>query len=397
MDMETYRAIEGVSRKFGLFNLILIVLIGAGLLAAHYMDTHGHHVTGMSNQIVWGLPHIFAILLIVSASGALNVASMASVFGRDIYKPLARLSGLLAISLLMGGLVILVLDLGRPDRIVIAMTHYNFKSLFTWNIFLYTGFVLITSVYLCLLMERRLNRYVRSVGVVAFVWRIVLTTGTGCIFGFLVARESYETAILAPLFVATSLLLGLAVFILVTITTYRGAGYASSKELLNRLRRLLGIFAGVVLFLVVLQHLTHLYAFEHQAMERFFLFDTGLYPTLFWVGQLGVGIAIPMTIAFSRRFEANTRSLLLAAALVVAGGFCQLYVLIIGAQAYPMPLSRKYEILESAFFDGVVATYTPSMLEIALGIGGIAFSLLLYSVGLKIFRCLPDADLQATR
>ena len=56
---------------------------------------HGHIVTGMNNQIVWGMPHVFAIFLIVAASGVLNVASIASVFGKTAYKPLAPLSGLL--------------------------------------------------------------------------------------------------------------------------------------------------------------------------------------------------------------------------------------------------------------------------------------------------------------
>ena len=40
------------------------------------MEEHGHIVTGMTNQVVWGLPHVFAIFLIVAASGALNVASI---------------------------------------------------------------------------------------------------------------------------------------------------------------------------------------------------------------------------------------------------------------------------------------------------------------------------------
>jgi len=55
---------------------------------------------------------VFAVFLIVAASGALNVASVASVFGREVYKPLARLSGLLAVTLLAGGLAVLV----RPER-----------------------------------------------------------------------------------------------------------------------------------------------------------------------------------------------------------------------------------------------------------------------------------------
>ena len=61
-----------------------------------------------------------------------------------------------------------------------------------------------------------------------------------------------------------------------------------------------------------------------------------------------------------------------------------------------MTLSGQFEVIESTFFDGVVASYTPSVPEIALGVGGVAFSLLLFTLGLKIFRCLPDSDNAAT-
>ena len=152
------------------------------------METRGHIVTGMNNQVVWGLPHVFAVFLIVAASGALNVASVASVFGKRLYKPLAPLSGLLALALLAGGLAVLVLDLGRPDRLIVAMTHYNFKSIFAWNMFLYTGFFAIVAAYLWTMLDRRWLGYSTPAGIVAFVWRLVLTTGTGSIFGFLVAR-----------------------------------------------------------------------------------------------------------------------------------------------------------------------------------------------------------------
>jgi len=42
------------------------------------------------------------------------------------------------------------------------------------------------------------------------VWRFVLTTGTGSIFGFLVARQAYDAAIMAPMFIAMSLAFGQA-------------------------------------------------------------------------------------------------------------------------------------------------------------------------------------------
>ena len=162
------------------------------------MELHGHVVTGMNNQVVWGLPHVFAIFMIVAASGVLNVASIGSVFGQAAYKPLAPLSGLLCLALLAGGLMVLMLDLGRPDRVIVAATHYNFTSVFAWNVFLYSGMAAIVVVYLWTMFERRLNGWSRPAGMAALVWRFVLTTGTGSIFGFLVARQAYQSALLAP-------------------------------------------------------------------------------------------------------------------------------------------------------------------------------------------------------
>ena len=217
----TYSEIQGNSNRFYALAALLVVFMLLALGSAYYMEHYGHFVTGMNNQIVWGMPHVFAIFLIVAASGALNVASIGTVFSKAVYKPLGRLSGLLAVALLVGGLIVLVLDLGRPDRLIVAMTKYNFKSIFAWNIFLYVGFMVIVAAYLWLQMERRMNRFAKSAGMVAFIWRLVLTTGTGSIFGFLVAREAYDSAIMAPLFIAMSLSFGLAAYILVLLAACR--------------------------------------------------------------------------------------------------------------------------------------------------------------------------------
>jgi len=382
-----YREIEGRSGAYLALLGVLGALILGGLGAAWTMEHQGHHITGMSNRIVWGTPHVFAVFLIVAASGALNVASIASVFGRELYQPLARLSGLLALALLAGGLAVLVLDLGRPERLIVAMTHYNFKSIFAWNIFLYTGFFAIVALYLWTMFERRMQGYSKRAGLLAFVWRLVLTTGTGSIFGFLVAREPYNSALLAPLFIIMSFSYGLAIFVLVLMASCRWTGRPLGELVLKRLRNLLGVFVAAVLYFVAVQHLTNLYIARQYEVERFFLLEGGVYTVLFWGGQVVIGGIVPLALLFG---TASRRAIAAAAACVILGGLAQLYVLIIGGQAYPQLMFPEKEVA-SSFFDGVIAHYAPSLPEVALGVGGIALALALTAVALKVLPFLPKS------
>jgi len=384
----TYRRIEGRSMIFLAWLGALGLLILLALASAWTMEHHGHVITGMNNRIVWGLPHVFAIFLIVAASGALNVASIASVFGQTAYKPLAPLSTLLAIALLVGGLSVLVLDLGRPDRLIVAMTTYNFKSIFAWNIYLYVGFIGIGAVYLWLMMERRMNAYTKPMGLVAFVWRLALTTGTGSIFGFLVARQAYDAAIMAPMFIAMSLAFGLAVFILIVMGLSRGTGRELGNELLRRLARLLGIFAAVVLYFAAAQHLTNLYAAEHAGVERFILLEGGIYTALFWGGQVAIGGLLPLALIFAPQLKASRLAVVLAAACVIVGGIAQLYVIVIGGQAFPQVLFPGM-IVQSSFADGVIAAYSPSLPELGLGLGGAALALAIVTMAVKVLALFP--------
>lgn len=370
---------------------LLGTLLAAGLGAAWFMEHHGHHVTGMDNQVVWGLPHVFAVFLIVAASGALNVASIGSVFGKLPFKPLARLSGLLAIALLAGGLMILVLDLGRPDRLIVAMTYYNFKSIFAWNIFLYNGFFLIVAAYLWTLMDRSVGAHASRVGLFAFVWRLVLTTGTGSIFGFLVAREAYDAAIMAPLFIALSLVYGKAIFILVATGLFRGTGRELDTSLLERLRVLLGTFIAAALLLTAAQHLTNLYAAEHIAAEMLILRDGGSLTQMFWFGQILLGMLLPMWLLLNPALRGHCGALISACVLVILGGLATMYVTIIGGQSVPLELFPGMEVVSSSFYDGQPIHYSPSLPELGLGLGGGALALLVVLLGVRVLPFLPDA------
>lgn len=363
----------------------LVVLIG--LAAAHYMELHGHVVTGMDNQVIWGLPHVFAIFMVVAASGVLNVASVGSVFGQPVYKARAPLSGVLSIAMLSGGLMVLMLDLGRPERIIVAATHYNFTSVFAWNVLLYSGMVAIVAIYLWTMFERRMNPWSKKAGLAALVWRFLLTTGTGSIFGFLVARQAYQSALLAPMFIVLSFGWGLAVFLWVQAAMMAWNRQQLAPEVQQRLNRLLGVFVAASLYLVAVYHGTNLYFARQHDFEMFILRDGGIFPLLLWVGFVMLGSVLPMALLFNPR-HATPRATLAAAGLVIAGAFAFLYVFIIGGQAFPLEIFPGH-VVSSSFADGQVAHYVPRWPEWLLGIGGIGAAFVLTTIGVRVLDVLP--------
>ncbi|VAW01166.1 Sulfite reduction-associated complex DsrMKJOP protein DsrP (= HmeB) [hydrothermal vent metagenome] len=362
--------------------------IAAGAAAFFYVEHYGHIVTGMTNKIVWGMPHVFAIFLIIAASGALNVASLGSVFNKTAYKPLSRMSGVLAMALLAGGLAVLLLDLGRPDRLIVAITTYNFKSIFAWNIILYSGFMVIVGAYLYVQMAKGMERYKKPLGIAAFIWRLALTTGTGSIFGWLVARQGYDAAIMAPLFIAMSLSFGMACFILVVKYAGKATDRPLGMAMTWRMGRLMGVMAAAVLYFTTIRHLGNLYAAEHSGVEQFILFGGNIYTKLFWFGQILIGGLIPLALVFAPHKGEGSARVTLAAVLIIIGGFAQLYVIIVGGQAFPLVMFPGMEV-SSSFQDGMVGTYTPSLPEIALGLGGVAIAMLITVFALMAFKLLP--------
>ena len=362
-----------------------------GLAAALYMEHAGHVVTGMNNQVVWGLPHVFAIFLIVAASGVLNVASIGSVFGKTLYKPRAPLSGLLALVMLAAGLAVIMLDLGRADRLIIAMTHFNPTSVFGWNIILYPGFFAIVGLYLWMLMERKMYPYAKPVGLAAFIWRLLLTTGTGSIFGFLVARQAYQSAMLAPMFIIMSFAWGLAVFMIVQKTMFAWMGQPLHPLVRTRMKNLLGTFIAAVFYFVMVYHLTNLYFAKQTAFEHFILVSGGIYPVLFWGGYVFLGTLLPLLLIYVPQLSRSHGSVFLAASLVVLGAFSLLYVFIIGGQVYPLEIFPGMEI-SSSFFDGQIDTYAPSLPEFLLGLGGIGIAFTATIIGVRVLKFMPQDD-----
>ena len=196
---------------------------------------------------------------------------------------------------------------------------------------------------------------------------------------------------MAPMFIIMSFSYGLAFFIITLMSAYWWASRELGSHRLEKLKNLLGVFVGAVLYFSLVYHLTNLYITQHHGVERFILLDGGVYTVMFWLGQVTIGGIIPLFMLYSPAFSDNRFAIAIASVMVLIGGFVQIYVIVIGGQAYPMNLFPGKEVVSSSFYDGVVAAYTPSLAEGMLGLAGIAIAMTLVAVGARMLKVLPES------
>src|SRR4030042_3349442 len=182
MEIE-FSPLEGKSRQFYGLMLVLFGLAGAGLLATYLMYEKGLHLTGMSNRVPWGISIVMAIYYIGLSAGSLVLSAMSALFGRKEFKPFARIAALLAMLLLVGALMSMILDWGRPDRVFVPFMYFNFISMFSINGILYSTYIVICFVYLLAMFAGK-EKLVGVIALIAGIWAIGVPSGTGAIFGF---------------------------------------------------------------------------------------------------------------------------------------------------------------------------------------------------------------------
>lgn len=237
-----------------------------------------------------------------------------------------------------------------------------------------------------------MNTYTKPLGFAAFTWRLILTMGTGSIFGFLVARQGYDAAIMAPMFIIMSFAYGLAIYLLMLMFIFNADKRELGDAVLFRLKNLLGVFVAAVLLFTLIYHLTNLYAAENHEYEAFILLNGGIYTLLFWGGWVVLGGLVPMGLIYHPALGKTRGAIIAASSLVVVGGFSAIYVIVIGGQAFPMAMFPGKTIVSSGFFDGVngaALAYSPSLPELLLGLGGVAVVLLLTLMAVRMLCFLP--------
>ena len=384
-----FAPLEGRSRQFHAFMLILFVVAGAGLLATWLFYMKGLHLTGMSNRVPWGISIVMAVYYIGLSAGSLVLSAMSALFGKKEFKPFARIAALLAMLLLVGALLSIILDWGRPDRLFVPFIHFNFASMFSINGILYSLYIAICFVYL-LAMFAENEKWVGRIALIAVIWAVGVHSGTGAIFGF-VPRELYHSPLLPPSFIAAALSSGTALMILILQLLFRYTGRPFDERYVNELSRLLGIFIIVVLYFLFVENAFRAYVAASREAEWFFLLG-GSHSLVFWLGLIGAGIVVPAVILFSSATRNSIAMINIAAVLHVAGVLCERYIVVVPGQTHAADILPNMHV-ESVALDGATVGYSISLLEVVQAMGIAAMVAIAFVLGLRFFAMLPTKAL----
>ncbi|MBI4188531.1 MAG: polysulfide reductase NrfD [Chloroflexi bacterium] len=382
-----FSAIEGKSKSYRWLVGILAVLVLSGLASFVISYLRGHQVFGGSNNVPWGLPIVFLIYLIGLSAGSLILSSLTYVFGRQEYKPIARMAVFLAIVLIVGALIFIFVDLGRPEkfwRLFMFFYLNNMTSMFAINGILYGGYFAISLVYLGFIFADN-ARMTRAMGILAVCWAMLVHMGTGAIFGFVAAREPWFSPLRPLEFLVAALASGLALLILAVVLTLKFARRDVKKEMIVSLSRLLPIIIIALLVLVFVDKMTHLYEPGREAAVYML---AGASAWVFWGLQIGMGGVIPLVILFNPRWNKSVRNISLAAASVVVGVFFERFYLVIPGAAYPLDLYPGK--IEGVW--GATGAFPVRPVETMLAVGILSLLVLVFVLGLKFMELLPVAE-----
>jgi molybdopterin-containing oxidoreductase family membrane subunit len=140
-----------------------------------------------------------------------------------------------------------------------------------------------------------------------------------------------------------------------------------------------------MVLLMVIGELTALYS---PARDGAMFMLTGRYAWLFWTFLVGTGIFVPLVILFHPTAKKNTRGVIVASALIVAGIFVKRFYLVIPGAAYPLHLYPGK--IEGAW--GATGSFFFGPTEIVLAIGIVGFLALMFLFGLKYLELLPAKE-----
>ncbi|WP_270297888.1 NrfD/PsrC family molybdoenzyme membrane anchor subunit [Eggerthella sinensis] len=228
------------------------VVAAAGIGLWMFQLSQGLALTNMRNLDSWGLYITMFMFLVGLSAGGLIISSVPRAFGIAGFGGISKIAVWTSVCCTVLAIGFVVIDLGQPLRLWELFAYSNLSSPLMWDIVVLAVYLVLSIAYLWATVRfeagRASERSLRLVSVIALVTAVLVHSVTAWIFGLQAGRAMWHTALLAPWFVSSALVCGVAL-VLVAVIALRRAGYLElGQENVAKMLKLLGVFVMVDLY-----------------------------------------------------------------------------------------------------------------------------------------------------
>lgn len=387
----------------------LATFMVGGVVAGYYVFTKGLVVTNLTDLVPWGLWITIDLSAIAMSAGAFMLCAAVYLLGLKQYQPLARTAtyvGLIGYSM---AVLCLMMDIGRPERFWHALVYWNPHSLL-WEV------TMCITLYFTVLamevapiigetswMQRRLPWVARRLtsfhnlapylAVAGLGLSMLHQSSLGAAYGVLKARPFLYRPDLSVLFMASAMAGGPALTVLISMVSSRLTSKARIDDrLLERLSYFIGWVLVGYLYFRFWDVLSHTYTYTPGRSEGLQMLTQGTLAVNFWVFEILLGAALPIVILLNKRLRQKPWLRMSALAFIVIGVVTYRWNINVGGLLIVMNYLPN-DIMP------MYTSYFPSLIEIAVGLGVVAYGLMAITLGVRFLnivnhRTAPHGDLE---
>ena len=365
--------------RYYVWMLILTVVTLLGLNAYCKQFVHGLVTTGLTDQVSWGSYIANFTFLVGIAAAAVMLVIPVYVYRRKDLRHLVIFGELLAVAAIVMCLLFVNVDLGRPDRFMHIFWRFNFPvSMLTWDVIALGGYLLLNLhicgyLIYCAYRRREPTKafYIPFV-FIAIVWALSIHTVTAFLYVGLGGRPFWNSAIIAPRFLASAFAAGPA-FIILTLQIIKKYGrYHVSAAAIGLLRNIVTIALTINMFLLGCELFTEFYADSaHIASTRYLYLGLHGHSSLVpWIWTALVLNSVALIILYTP-LHRSLATMNVACVFMIVGIWIEKGMGLIIPGFVPSPL-------------GEIVEYSPTYNEILVCLGIWSFGLLLYTIFVRI-------------
>ena len=354
---------------------IWAVLIGVGFAAYGRQLSEGLYITGMSQDVTWGLYISQFTFLVGVAASAVMVVLPYYLHNYKAFGRMVILGEFLAVSAVLMCAVFIVVDMGQPMRVTNVLLHPSPHSLMFWDMMVLMGYLLLNLVIGVVTFEAERKgapppKWVKPIIYLSIPWAVSIHTVTAFLYSGLEARTFWMTAILAPRFLASAFASGPSLLILLALILRRFTRFDAGWEAIQKLATIVAYALVINLFFVLMELFTALYSDMPHHLHAFeYLFvglegQAALVPSM-WVGATLTVCAVVLLLI--PRIRAQEKFLAVLCAAVILAIWIEKGLAMVVAGFIPSPL-------------GQITEYAPTAPEIAITVGVYALGFFVLTV-----------------